>query len=193
MARLDHNGVLDAAEALLDDVGFEGLTMTSLAGALGVRVSSLYNHVANLEDLRAELQLRAMQQLGAELSRAAMGRVGVDGLRAMAEAVRVFALAHPHRYWAMTQVPADHEAFLLASVTAGEALEVMLRTAGVPAEQVRTSQLALFSAVHGHLSLEVSGFFGRVPALDDVYAQVVRGAIAAAVLDPGRGSAAPAA
>jgi AcrR family transcriptional regulator len=43
--------VLAAAIALADQGGFESLTMRKLAKQLGVEAMSLYNHVANKDDL----------------------------------------------------------------------------------------------------------------------------------------------
>jgi AcrR family transcriptional regulator len=48
---LTRERILDAAIALADDGGFESLSMRKLAGACGVEAMSLYNHVANKEDL----------------------------------------------------------------------------------------------------------------------------------------------
>ncbi len=48
---LTRERVLRAAIELADQGGFELLTMRKLAGALGVEAMSLYNHVANKDDL----------------------------------------------------------------------------------------------------------------------------------------------
>jgi AcrR family transcriptional regulator len=48
---LSRERVLDAAIALADEGGIEALTMRKLARALGVEAMSLYNHVANKDDL----------------------------------------------------------------------------------------------------------------------------------------------
>ena len=42
-----------AAVALLDDVGFDGLTMRALAQRLGVKAASLYNHIRDKGDVLA--------------------------------------------------------------------------------------------------------------------------------------------
>jgi AcrR family transcriptional regulator len=49
--RLSRDRVLRAAVALADDGGIESLSMRKLGGELGVEAMSLYNHVANKEDL----------------------------------------------------------------------------------------------------------------------------------------------
>ncbi len=50
-ARLNRDRVLRAAVALADEGGIEALTMRKLAHALGVEAMSLYNHVANKDDI----------------------------------------------------------------------------------------------------------------------------------------------
>ena len=50
-APLNRERVLEAAVALADARGVEGLTMRKLAKELGVEAMSLYNHVANKDDL----------------------------------------------------------------------------------------------------------------------------------------------
>ena len=182
-ARLDHETVLTAAELLVDREGYDALTMTLLAGELDTRVSSLYNHVANLEDLRAEIQVRAMQLLGKHVRRAAMGHAGADGLRVLSHELRDFARRYPQRYAAITREPINRETFFAAAAETIEALAVMVRSAGLPEEQILPTGMAIFSALHGFVSLEVSGYYDGVEGLDAVFAQVIRGAVTAAVLE----------
>ena len=182
-ARLDHETVLVAAEELVDRDGYDALTMTLLAGELQTRVSSLYNHVANLEDLRAEIQVRAMELLGKHVRRAAMGHAGADGLRVLSHELRAFARTYPQRYAAITRAPINREAFFTAAGETIEALAVMVRSAGLPEERILPTGMAIFSALHGFVSLEVSGYFGGVDDLDAVFSQVIRGAVTAAVLE----------
>jgi len=182
-ARLDHESVLTAAEELVDREGYDALTMTLLAAELDTRVSSLYNHVANLEDLRAEIQVRAMELLGKHVRRAAMGHAGADGLRVLSHELRAFARSYPQRYAAITRAPINREAFFVAAGETLEALAVMVRSAGLPEERILPTGMAIFSALHGFVSLEVSGYFGGVDDLDAVFAQVIRGAVTAAVLE----------
>lgn len=183
--RLDHEAVLTAAETLLDENGIDAVTMTMLASELGTKVSSLYNHVASLDDLRSQLQIRAMRQFGRDLRRAAMGVAGEDGLHALSGTFLRFARTHPHRYDAMTRPSTDRDAFLHAASDAVEALMAVIGSAGVAENDVLTAQMAFFSALHGYNALESSGFFAASDEvdvdLDAVYAQVVRGAVAAMI------------
>ena len=48
---LDQSQIVQAALSLLDEVGFDGLTMRNLAKKLGIQAASLYWHVRNKQDL----------------------------------------------------------------------------------------------------------------------------------------------
>lgn len=48
---LNRERVVQAAVALADEDGIESLTMRKLAGAVGVKPMSLYNHIGNKDDL----------------------------------------------------------------------------------------------------------------------------------------------
>jgi len=182
-ARLDHESVIVAAEALVDRAGYDALSMTLLAAELDTRVSSLYNHVVNLEDLRSEIQVRAMRLLGKQVRSAAMGHAGADGLRNLSHALRAFAAVYPHRYAAMTREPINRDTFFTAAAETIEALSVMVRSTGLPEDRILPTGMAIFSALHGFVSLEVSGYFGGITDLDAVFEQVIRGAVTSAVLE----------
>src|SRR5215469_453320 len=129
--RLDRTAVLAAAEILVDKQGPDALTMTALAGDLGVKVSSLYNHVPSLEALRGELQNRAMHELGVLLRNEAMGKTGDRGLRALAHVLRDFARTHPGRYGLATREPHDQAEFAEASTDATAAFAAIIGSYGI--------------------------------------------------------------
>jgi len=54
-AGLTAEAVVAAAGALADERGLDGVTLSELAGRLGVRPPSLYAHVGGLEDPAAAL------------------------------------------------------------------------------------------------------------------------------------------
>jgi AcrR family transcriptional regulator len=182
-ARLDRETVVVTAEAIVDRDGYDALSMTLLAAELDTRVSSLYNHVTNLEDLRSDIQVRAMGLLGRHVQRAAMGRAGADGLRVLCHELRDFAQTFPQRYAAITRTPIDRDGFFTAAGDIIEAMGVMVRSTGLPEDQIIPTGMAIFSALHGFVALEASGYFDGIPQLEDVFEQVVRGAVTAAVLD----------
>jgi AcrR family transcriptional regulator len=170
--RLDRQQVLAAAERIVDRDGATGLSMTALAGELGVKVSSLYNHVPSLEGLRGELQNRAMRELGEQLRQEAMGRVGETGLRALAHQMRDFARAHPGRYELAMREPHDRAGFAEASANAQSALGAIVASYGIddPALEL---QVGAFAALHGVITLEINGFLGGDLDPDRIFEVVV--------------------
>ena len=60
---LNRECIVDAAEALAEEKGVENLTLHELAGALGIKTSSLYNHLRGLPELNARLTERAFERL----------------------------------------------------------------------------------------------------------------------------------
>ncbi len=164
--------VLLAAEALVDRDGAAALTMTALAADLGLRVSSLYNHVPSLEALRGELQNRAIAELGGLLRHEAMGRTEEGGLRALAVALRQFSRAHPGRYELAMSAPQDRDAFARASSDAAAALGAIIASFGVDDASLDL-QLSAFSMLHGVISLDNAGFLQGVLDADRVYDLVV--------------------
>ena len=62
-ARVFRQRILDAAEKRLKNQSLSELTCTELASALGVRPVSLFKHFRDIEDIRDNLSLRALEQL----------------------------------------------------------------------------------------------------------------------------------
>jgi AcrR family transcriptional regulator len=170
--RLDRAAVLSAAEILVDREGAPALTMTALAEALGVKTSSLYNHVHSLEDLKGELQTRAMKELGIALRNEAMGKTGERGLRALAGVLREFALTHPGRYGLAMTEPHDDEAFREASADAMAAFAAIISSYGIDDVSL-DFQVSAFASLHGVIVLDNAGFLNGVLDSDRIFATVL--------------------
>lgn len=181
---LTRDKVVAAALGIVDELGWEQLTMSALSSRLEIVTASLYNHVRNLDDVRATVQIRAMSDLGAHLREVAMGRSGVDGLRALIDAHHTWAVEHPRRYEALTTAPVDRDGLLAAALDANVALRTMLASCGVPEEETLEAAVGMFAALHGFAALRSSGFLGDELDLDRIYETVVRGVLTGASLDP---------
>jgi AcrR family transcriptional regulator len=79
-AGLDRQAVVTAAARMVDEEGYSQVTLGAVAGKLGVRTPSLYNHVSGLPELQLLLALRGLEQLGQSVSAAAVGRKGNEAL-----------------------------------------------------------------------------------------------------------------
>lgn len=175
---LTRDKVIAAALTLVDEHGWEQLTMSTLATRVGVVGASLYNHVRGLDDVRSEIQIRTMADLGARLREEAMGRSGTDGLRHLIAIYRSWTVANHRRYQALTAAPIDRDALISSALDANGALRAMLISCGVPEEDSLDTTVALFAAVHGFAMIEGSGFLGDEMDLDRIFYLVVRGALA---------------
>jgi len=87
---LDQSQIVQAALVLLDEVGFDGLTMRNLAKKLGIQAASLYWHVRNKQDL---LSLLA-EEICAPMHEPDRTLPWQDQLEAMAIEYRQVLLAH---------------------------------------------------------------------------------------------------
>jgi AcrR family transcriptional regulator len=148
--------IVQAARAILEEFGADGLTMRRLADALGMRAPSLYKHFPDKAAVEVALMQIGLQEAGAEMERAVQSP---NALEAVAAAYRRFALAHPHLYRLMTTQPLPRER-LASGVEAGAAAPLMAATGG-DLNRAR----AAWGMAHGLVLLELDG---RLPADADI-------------------------
>jgi AcrR family transcriptional regulator len=173
-AGLSTAAVVGAAAELADAEGLEALTLARLAGSLGVRTPSLYNHVASLDDVRRRVALVALRELGDAMRDATVGRAGDDALTAMAHAYRAYARAHPGRYAATQRAPAAGEdEVATVAARAVDVLLAVLRGYGLEGDDAIHAARAVRSALHGFVALESGGGFGIPVALDESFDRMV--------------------
>ena len=169
-AGLTRERVVDAAADLADADGLDALTLARLAGTVGVRTPSLYNHVDGLDDLHLALTRRALRLLGDRLRAAGVGRAGPDAVRAIAVAYRRFAHEHPGLYAATvptTEVNDDQVRALGHEVVA--TVLAVFRAYGMTEREQLHATRTLRSAVHGFVSLELGGGFGIPVDVDETF------------------------
>jgi|SRR4051794_5273469 len=173
-AGLTPAAVVGAAADLADAHGLDAVTLAAVAGAVGVRTPSLYNHVGGLEDVRRGVALTAVRELGDALRDAAVGRAADDALVALARAYRAYARAHPGRYAAAQRAPAADDADLAAAAArAVDALLAVLAGYGLEADDAIHAARAVRSALHGFVALEAAGGFGIPVDLDESFDRMV--------------------
>lgn len=93
--------ILDKANAQLADVGPAALSMRALARDLGMASSAVYRYFESRDALLTALLIEAYDDMGAtvEVAEAAVRRSDhVGRFRAMAHALRHWAISHPHQY-----------------------------------------------------------------------------------------------
>ena len=102
--------LLDAAEALLEERGVEGLTLRECARRAGVSHGAPAHHFGDVGGLIAELTLRCFESFGARLAgaRAAAPEVPFERLLALGVAYVDFALAQPAHFRLMFRMGRLH-------------------------------------------------------------------------------------
>jgi AcrR family transcriptional regulator len=170
--RISRADVVATARLLVDRDGWQRLTMTDLATKLGVRVQTLYSHVANVEDVLRDVQVAAHAELANLLQRAAMGKARADGFRALAATLRDYARDHRGLYHLAMTAPIDADAVAAASEPSGAALRAVIESFDGPAPTLQL-QMKCLALVHGVLALEAAGLY--VGTVDEaaVYDEVV--------------------
>src|SRR3954447_22523162 len=158
---LDRRSVVAAAVQVVDRDGAAALTMTRLADELGIRLPSVYAHVRGQLDLRRELWLWAVADMGERLGDSVMGRSGEDALGAFAAALRDYARRYPGRYQLTLDppVPFDDEA-AAARRRANAPFKAVIRSSGLDDDTAVHVGRALRAAIHGFVALEAHDAIG---------------------------------
>lgn len=173
--RLDRQSVVEQAAIMADAAGsIQEVTLTALAATLDIRVPSLYNHIASLDDLHHALAVYAMQELIVRLRSAAAGTVGREALLAVAAAYRRFAQEHPGIYPLTLRAPSPDDVVLGA--LAQELLQMLLlifASYGVQGDDAIHGVRGLRAVLHGFTTLEsVEGF--KMPVdLDESFRRLI--------------------
>ncbi|WP_250007647.1 TetR/AcrR family transcriptional regulator [Actinoplanes sp. M2I2] len=176
-ARLTPLSVTEAGAALIDEIGFENLSMGLLAERLGVKTPALYKHITSQADLVHRIAVRAMAQFADAIRDAIQGRAGSDALAAGAQAMRTYVLEHPGQYAAADAAssrptgPDDPIIPAVERVVASWA--AMLRGYHLDSGQEIHALRMLRSALHGFSTQEAAGGFQIDASVDDSFTWMI--------------------
>lgn len=168
--------VVQEAEDVADEVGLANLTLTAIAPRLGVRMPSLYKHVAGMDALRRLVTIQATREMADLFARAAAGKSEADALTAIAHAWREWATLHPGRYAATVRAPEHDDTEHTAAAT--DALQIvlaMLSGYALRGDDAIDAARAFRSTVHGFITLEHEGAFGLPVDVDRSFDRLVAG------------------
>jgi AcrR family transcriptional regulator len=168
---------MDTAVEILNREGTDALTLNHLAGELGIRPPSLYNHVDGLPGLQKELAVLNARQLANCLGEAAIGKSGPELFMDVAQAFRSYVKENPGLYMATlrasgTQETPDPDLMYEEERTLKVALAVM-SSLGLQGEDAIHAVRAFRSMVHGFATLEVAGGFGLPQDCDESFRRLV--------------------
>lgn len=183
-ARTSPEAILDEFERQAELGTLAAVTMRSIAGALGLQVSSLYHHFPDRAMLEAALAARAARQLRALIAPTLAPGKARRTLRGASAAYRQFASAHPTMYALLNATPAQGSLELERDGKAlwNEVLAVIEAAGG--RRDDTPAAVALWSLLHGFVSLEAAGLFGASGPKGGL--DFALDALAASLKDPSR-------
>jgi AcrR family transcriptional regulator len=149
-AGLSRERIVAAAIALIERDGPEALTMRRLAGELGVEAMSLYNHVANRDELLAAIGDRMLEPL----REIPLDAEWPDCARRFAAALRSIGVMHPATFRLVGLQPLDTP----ISLEGVERLLQALIEQGVSAVDALAIYRAVASYARGYALAETTGF-----------------------------------
>ncbi|MEU7615760.1 TetR/AcrR family transcriptional regulator [Micromonospora rifamycinica] len=175
-ARLTPLSVTEAAAALIDEIGFENLSMGLVAERLGVKTPALYKHVTSQADLAHRIAVLAMAEFADAIRDAIQGRAGSEALAAGAQAMRTYVREHPGRYAAgdaASRATGPDDPIIPAVERVVASWAAMLRGYHLDSRQEIHALRMLRSALHGFSTLEAAGGFQYAPSVDDSFTWMV--------------------
>jgi AcrR family transcriptional regulator len=172
-AGLSTVAVVDAAMAIIDRHGIDGLTLAAVAERTGVATPSLYKHVGGLAELRTLVGLRVLEEMTTQLTAQALGHSGDKAVAALMRAYRAYAVAHPRRYAAMPADPLHDPVLREAGTRLIEVILAVLRGYGLRDAAAIHAIRCMRAVAHGFASLEAAGGFGLPEDLDDSYDRLI--------------------
>jgi AcrR family transcriptional regulator len=165
MARQGLTALVIGAEGadLADEIGLAEVTISRVARRLGVKVPSLYAHLAGSEELMLWVAATSLDDLADLVAAELVGRSGQEAVAAYGDAVRRFVQEHPGRYQATRQRVGGEGEAARAALAAGrrhsELIAAVLRGYAVEGEDAVHATRLIGAVVHGFVSLESAGAF----------------------------------
>ncbi len=161
--------IINTAARLLATEGV--VSARRLARELGTSTMVVYTHFGGMDELARQVMRRGFEGFGTELNRGAVTDDAVADWMTYLWSYRRFALREPHLYAVMFGPglaafrlgdPANLEAARSTFVSLLRRIHACVNVGRWEVDDVTTAGEAVWSGVHGHTTLELTGFFGAV-------------------------------
>lgn len=171
---LSREKIVQTAFLLADEIGLNQVTFQKIAEKLDIKYPSLYNHFANMDDLKAEMTVYLFSELNSKLMKRLIGKSGEDAIREFASVYRDFAFENETGYGLFMSVPStnNEEAYRLAKETNSiihRILEYYIKDEKQLVHKTRT----LRSILHGFVSMVFLGYFHGDANLEDSFGLMI--------------------
>lgn len=165
---LSQETILKTAVELVDQEGFESLTLAGLSKKLNIQPPSLYNHVKGLDGVKQMLAVHGLRELYKVLADATIGRAGEEAVLELARAYLTFSRKHPGIYECIMKAPGEgeHELNSAAKDLVNLIQKVFYFYKLDEASSIHAIR-SLRSLIHGFASLERIGGFGIPIGIDE--------------------------
>lgn len=167
--------IVDIAARLLATEGRDAVSARRLARELGTSTMAVYTHVGSMDEVYRHVMRRGFATFGTELVRGAVTDDPVADWMTQGWGYRRFALREPHLYSVMfgrglaafkLGDPADFEVAMSTFIALLDRIQACVDAGRWEVEDVTIAGEAVWSAVHGHMTIELTGYFealGRNP------------------------------
>lgn len=154
--------IVQTAVEMIAEHGLEAFSLRELAARLAVQPASLYNHVANSDDLYTSVGTLVMGQLRDVLVQATAGKTGDEAVRALAAAYYRYGKENPELYKTIIAMRNKE-----GNALQGPFKETLtpfydaLSAYHLPETEIIAMHRMLRGLIHGYLMLEEAGYFTR--------------------------------
>ncbi|MBG1272144.1 TetR/AcrR family transcriptional regulator [Lactobacillus paracasei subsp. paracasei] len=166
--------IIQASLALADEIGLNQVSFPKIAKKLDIKYPSLYNHFANMEDLKTEMTVYLYTELNSKLMKRLIGKSGQEAIREFAYAYRDFASENKTAYGLFMSIPGteNEKVYYLAKET-NDIIGKILSFYITDGTQIIHKSRALRSLLHGFVSMSFLGYFHVDVNLEDSFQLMV--------------------
>lgn len=166
--RISKDIIVHGATQLIEEKGYGNFTLHELAFRLGVKPSSLYNHMRNMEDLKKAIRICAIEKMQNDITESVAGKDGKEALLSTAIAVRIFAKENRELYKTIFSVGPGDGGIELTSL-----LDANLSGFTLTNDEAVHFTRAFCSSVFGFIMLENAGYFASSGNTDNSFIAMV--------------------
>jgi len=153
--KLSTASVVNEALNIINEHGYDALTVSAVATELFVAPSALYTYCDSLDGLRNLVAVAATDNLTKDVRDAATGAFGETALNAMAGAYRNFSLVNVGQFASTLRPPrADNEDLANADAALLAVFVLVFGGMGLDEPDSLLAARSTRSAIHGFLALE---------------------------------------
>ncbi len=159
---LNKDVVIAEAIRMVEEEGYERLSLRDLSRRLNVKPASLYNHISGIDEILRGVAIHSASEMGRALEEATLGKdrriAFIDG----AIAYRLFATEHPELYKAFISMPSlDDKEVNEVGIRSFAPFRAIISSYNLNYEDAINFHRAFRSVLHGFIELATNGYMTR--------------------------------